>query len=128
MIISGFDLPVNVTGKIKMPKTVGAVNLHEGPEIKNRKWWRLIQLTSRHSESSDYMLFFCSKVGCVIRFATLNWLENHLLIAIYIYRKAFLTVATGNNLTLVGQVVKWSGIYNQKINQHQQMGLKMNFL
>ena len=84
MLISGFDLPVNVIGKIKTPKTVGAVNLHEGPEIKTENGEDSSRLSSRHSESSDQMLFFCSKVGCVIRFATLNGLENHLLIYIYI--------------------------------------------
>ncbi|CAG2227331.1 unnamed protein product [Mytilus edulis] len=58
---TGFDLPVNVIGKIKTPKTVGAVNLHEGPEIKTENGEDSSRLSSRHSESSDQMLFFCSK-------------------------------------------------------------------
>ncbi|VDI44809.1 Hypothetical predicted protein [Mytilus galloprovincialis] len=50
---TGFDLPVNVTGKIKTPETVGAVNLHEGPEIKTENGEDSSRLSSRHSESSD---------------------------------------------------------------------------
>ncbi|XP_052062189.1 uncharacterized protein LOC127702135 isoform X1 [Mytilus californianus] len=80
VVISGFDLPVNITGKIKTHKTVPTVNLLEGPETEIENDEDLSRLSSCHSESSDQMLFYCTVVGCVKRFATLNGLENHLLI------------------------------------------------